>query len=153
MAKNTYKHNDTIKHFENILTDLNYSFNKLSFDNDDDINYDVSINTTGFLSKLQSINVLIYLNFSSYSIHILIGNIYRFDQNEDMNPFYKKVNDANEIISGGSFTVNERLRQILYSSSIYCGNEFSELSVNKVKLLIDSAMNNLIVLLNIIAGN
>lgn len=140
----------TVTIFEDILRSLNYSYKSINL-NDDDINYIVCIPATGNLKKLDIIPVLMYLNIKDYSLTILAGNIYRFKKGEDVNPFYKLVNSVNELIKSGTFTVNEKSNQILYLDSMYCGSDFKELSGNKIRLLIDSFIDGLSVLLTSIA--
>ena len=101
---------------------------------------------------MNKISVLLYSNIKYNSVYLLIENIYRFSDDEDVTPFYKIINTANELCDTGTFIINEKTKQILYSSSIYCGSDFNELSSNKIKLLINSSMRNLEILLNIIAN-
>lgn len=145
----TKSYEEICNKMETILRELDCSFEKN--DLDDDINYFVSIETSGGLKKLGQINSLLYISANHYTANLIIANIYRFEKKEDMSPFYIKINQANERITGGSFTINEPTRQIIYTSSIYCGDNFRELTVNKIRLLLYSSLSNLAVLLKILA--
>lgn len=149
MEKNTQNYKEIRLKFEDILHSLGYSFEELNID-DEDINYSIDIVPTGNLKKLNSIDALMYLTPNTYYIYLLIGNIYKFQKSEDIDPFYKLINTVNESISGGTFTINEITRQILYSSSIYCGQNFKEMSKNKVVLLLEPTINNLLIMLDAI---
>lgn len=151
MEKNTQKYNELESKLNIFFTELTYTFEKVDL-GDDDLNYIVSIDTSGALIKLNTIDVLLYASIKLSSLCLLIENIYRFSDDEDITPFYKKINNANELANGGNFIINEKSRQIIYSSSIYCGSDFKELSINKIKLLINTSMRNLEILFNIIAN-
>ena len=60
---------------ETIFKDLHMEYEFLDF-GDEDLNYDVNINTTGKLKTLGRINCILYFNDNDYSMNLIVANIY-----------------------------------------------------------------------------
>lgn len=131
--------------FEKYLQELGVKYEKIDFD-DDDLNYKITMNVKNKIRGINELEFLVYLQKEDSSIHILLLNIYNLI-GKDVNPYYKKINIINADLDFGKFIINEKLKQIVYSDSIYCGSNFKELSEHKIKILLDGVVYNLIIFL------
>ena len=114
---------------ETIFKDLHIAYKLLDFQ-DDDLNYDIQINTTGKLKLLGQINGILYFSSNDYSMNLIVGNIYRIKNDKKLLSLYEILNQVNQMQTAGNFTLYnaENDKQILYRSSIPCGEDFSKLS-------------------------
>ncbi len=138
MEKSTKEYNDLKIKMENSFKNLNYHFEFVDFD-DGDLNYFVRI----ILTKKMRFNCLLYAEIKKASISLLSFNIYSFDKNESLDPFYKIMNDINSIISHGKFIISENMREIQYLSTINFKENFSDFTDNKIEILVEDYKNNL----------
>ena len=141
---------------EQILKELKINYDFLDLE-DDDINYSITFNTSGSLKKLNSINIngILYLHHNDFSLNFIIPNIYVFDKSKENMMVYDVLNATNCEISYGKFLIykSEDKREVYYSSSINCGNEYELLNTSLVKTQLDMLTNSLSKLLPRIIHN
>lgn len=136
---------------EKVFKELGIEFLMEDFNKSDkDLNYLIHITTMGGLKPLNYIKALIYFNFSVFSMNLLIANIYKIEESENINELYSIINKINLNISSGSFGIfeydecgNHKLSQIIYKSSINCGDDFSDLDKDLVASQLTAFINAL----------
>lgn len=121
---------------ENIFKELRIKYHEVDL-KDDDLNYWIYINISGRFKAMDTIAGCLYLSSDNYQMCLLVANIYRFAENEDVTPFYKIVNDANAY-AHGTFAITGDQKQIIFRNTDYCGEDFSELSIEAVKIQINN---------------
>ncbi|SOY32197.1 hypothetical protein AMURIS_04955 [Acetatifactor muris] len=128
------QHNDDIKNkIESIFNSLHIKYQILDFP-DNDLNYTLQVSTIGKLKALKSINCMLYLRRIDYSLNIMVANIYKIKESENILDIYELLNDLNLKISSGNFMIyGDSTKQIIYKASVNCGNNFSELDSHLVK--------------------
>lgn len=133
MVKNMKNYDNLKFKIESIFKELHIEYSLLNL-NDDDLNYDIQINTTGKLKLLGQINCILYFNNIDCSMNLIVGNIYRIQNNENILPLYEMLNEINQMQRAGNFTISniKDHRQIFYRCSVLCGKNFSELDKNLV---------------------
>lgn len=143
MEKITENYNYVRNKFEKCLEELSFSFKLLEFDDDDDINYDISFEAPEPFKFVDTLQGIMYANIKENSITLIVINIYNIPKKKSITPFYRLVNDVNNTILHGKFSVREDIRQIIYTASVDCGDNFIDLSANKIKLLVNDYSENL----------
>lgn len=152
MEKNT-KNYDLVKNkFEESLKSLKITFKVLDLE-DDDINYEVYFSVPKLSKSLGSLQGVMFANLIENSITLIVVNIYNIPSKKNITPFYKLVNDVNNIIAHGKFSVKKDIRQIFYRASIDCGENFQDLTAKKIQLLIDDFGENIMPLFMTIYHN
>ena len=153
MVKNMKDYNKLKLEIEGIFNSLDISYSILDFQ-DSDLNYNIQINTIGKLKPLNSITCVLYLCLSDTSINLIVGNIYRIYNDNNLLLLYEAINNINMSISNGNFILtNDTPKQIFYKSSMNCGNEFLNLDdklvatqintfVSALESLLDSLKNS-----------
>lgn len=144
MVKNMIEYNSVEKIIEELFKQLKIKYSKLDLD-DDDINYSIKFSTYGKLKLLNYINAIVYFHHSDFSMNFIVFNIYTLNDenyNIDTLDIYEVVNEINSELSGGSFLIKDN-KSIFYRSSIYCGNDYSELNANMIKRQIDIFIESL----------
>lgn len=133
---------------ETIFKDLHMEYEFLDF-GDEDLNYDVNINTTGKLKTLGRINCILYFNDNDYSMNLIVANIYRIRNDENILYLYEILNKINQMQRTGNFTIFniKDTQQICYRCSVICGKEFSELNKALVEFHFQSFISSLEILL------
>lgn len=148
MEKNTNQYNEIKTKLESCFKELNYKYSLVDL-NDNDLNYEVSIDSSYFFKSMSNIQGIFYACIGDNTITLTIPNIYYLDKKKDLNHLYRIINDINSLLNHGRFLIKENLNHIVYSSSINCGENFSELTTMKIKSLSDDFFNNLIKLIAI----
>lgn len=151
MEKNTENYNFVRNKFEKCLKSLNFNFKILDFD--DDLNYEVSFSAPKPFKFLDVLQGIVFANIIENSITLIVVNIYNIPSSKNISSFYKLVNDVNNIIIHGKFSVMKDIRQIIYRASIDCGDDFQDLTEKKIQLLADDYAENLIPLFSAIKKN
>lgn len=132
MVNNMNNMKETKEKLEKIFFDLGIKFTYLDGLNDDDLNYELLISSTGVLKPLKLIHCICYYNFESNTINIIVPNIYKISRRDDVDLLYKIVNDANLHIDMGSFSIfeNEKIKskQIVYRTTYKCGENLDNLT-------------------------
>lgn len=129
---------------ETIFHELKIAYKDIDLQ-DDDINYIISFGTYGGLKSLKSINGILYLHFSDFSLNFIVLNIYTLGKNDcyiDTLDIYEVVNDINSEILCGKFLVEDN-KSIIYKSSINCGDNYIGLDNQVVKKQIDIFLDSL----------
>lgn len=137
------------KQIEEYFTELNIKYEYIDLE-DNDINYFITFNVSGSLKAMNTISGILYLDLIHCSLSMLVLNIYKFNTEDDIQSFYKILNDVNRDLVCGNFTVTNDLTQIIYRCTIDCGKDFSELGENIIKHQINNFMEGLVNLFNII---
>lgn len=138
MVNNMKNYKELKDKIESLFKLLDIKFKNIDL-RDNDLNYDIEIEAVGKLTILNSINCMLYLTESDYTINLLVGNIYRINRGENISDLYEILNKQNIHISNGNFYIfGEEERQVVYRSSISCGKDFSGLTEDLLKLQIIS---------------
>lgn len=135
MVRNMKNYNEVRNKIESILTSLNIDYTFLNLE-DDDLNYSIDIPTlSNKLKLLNSIHSIMYL-CDDFTLNFISPNIYVIKNDEELSPYYEIINDANISLTSGSYTIFDAkdCNVIVYRSSINCGNEFSELNEELIRL-------------------
>ena len=143
MEKNIQSYNKLCEELEINFKKLGYKYKKI--DLDEDANYMLSIGTekSGLESirKLKTIDgVVIYVDVADYSLNIIATNVYKINRERDINTYYKLVNNVNNIIDHGRFSLYAEKYSILYRSTIEQGEGSLE---KKIKNIVDEYLGNL----------
>ncbi len=124
---------------EEIFASLNIKYEYQDLD-DEDLNYFIIFDTPeGRLKALKSIGGVLYLSPEYNTLSMLILNVYKFKESDNIESFYRIINLVNTKLSYGNFSVYEEKdgeSQIIYRCSIHCGNDFSVLDEQMVKSII-----------------
>lgn len=127
MVKNMKDYKQIKTKIENIFNSLEINYSILDLQ-DDDLNYRIQISTIGKLKPLNSITCIFYLCSVDTSINLMVGNIYRVNEDKEMLFLYEIINNINMSISNGNFILTtDSPKQIFYKSSVNCGDGFSDL--------------------------
>ncbi len=140
----------SMKNYDNLKLKMKKIFDSLQIEysmlelNDDDLNYRIQISTIGRLKPLNSITCVLYLCETDMSMNLLVGNIYRVNNESNLLFLYKTINDINMSISNGNFVLtDDSPKQIFYRSSVNCGDDFSDLDEELVRYQIISFISAL----------
>lgn len=152
MEKNTKKYDFIRNKFEECLRSLKFTYKAIDLE-DDDINYDVRFHAPKLFKSLGSLQGVMFANLNENSITLIVVNIYNIPSERNITPFYKLVNDVNNVIMHGKFSVKKDIRQIIYRASVDCGENFLDLTEKKIKLLIDDFGDNIMPLFMAIYQN
>lgn len=137
------KNKDIIDKIESIFKSLHITYKILDLE-DKDINYFIQVSTIGKLKSLNSISCMLYLKEIDHSLNIVVANIYKIKQNENVLEIYELINTLNLKIASGNFMIyGDAPKQIIYKSSVNCGDNFLELDENLVKFQIVSFISYL----------
>lgn len=83
------------------------------------------------------------------SMNLIVGNIYKCDNDDDLLSIYEIINQTNIRTNIGNFNlIGNSPKQIFYKSSVNCGYNFSDLNDELVKLQLDIFTDALEKLLN-----
>lgn len=119
---------------ESILKALDVKYDLLNINKDDDLTYCIQISTIGELKPLNSITCVLYFQEFDYSMNLLVGNIYKIAEDENIFPLYEIVNNANIHILYGKFVIfGDEAKEIIYRGVINCGKDFCELNESLVR--------------------
>lgn len=148
------------KKIQQIFENLKITYNYLKI-RDDDLNYEIEIPSIGIFKPLNSISCIFFLRFDDFSSNLLAVNIFKISNKDKDSNLYKIVNDTNLECSGGAFSIykidmeedGDYDKQIIYKSTMNCGNEFSELNDEKVRMQMLSFITALNILFDNIKGN
>lgn len=133
MVKSMINYDKLKSKIETIFRALRVEYSILELQ-DNDLNYSIQINTIGKLKPLNSISCIFYLCEFDMSINLIVGNIYRANDDDNLLFLYKVINEINMYINNGNFTlINDSPKQIFYKSSLNCGTDFSNLNDELVK--------------------
>ncbi len=132
MVKSMKNYNELKSRIEGIFDSLEIKYSILELE-DTDLNYKIQISTIGKLKPLNSITCVFYLCEADMSINLIVGNIYRVYEENDLLFLYKTINSINmSIINGNFILTDDSPKQIFYKSSVNCGDNFSDLDVGLV---------------------
>lgn len=138
---------ETKEKLEKIFFDLGIKFTYLDYFNDDDLNYELLISPTGVLKPLKTIRSICYYNFEDNTINILVPNIYKIDNEDNISSLYKIVNDANLHTVMGSFSIFEnditKSKQIVYRTTYKCEENFDNFTKSSFEDHIESLILNI----------
>lgn len=134
--------------FENIK--IEYEYIDLE---DDDLNYLISFNTSRFgkLKVKNDISGILYLSAVDNTLNMMVLNIYKLSDADDINAFYKYLNNLNQKVARGRYTIDDNSKQIIYRVTSNCGDEFEGLNEDLISLQLTSFMYGLEDLINWIA--
>lgn len=148
MVNNMRNYSNIRLKLEKIFQSLEMEYSILEME-DDDLNYSIQINTVKKLKPLNSINGMLYLNGKDMSMNLIVGNIYKCDNDDDLLSIYEIINQTNIRTNIGNFNlIGNSPKQIFYKSSVNCGYNFSDLNDELVKLQLDIFTDALEKLLN-----
>lgn len=128
-------YNEIKEKLEKIFNELRIKYTELDL-KDDDFNYLISINIGGRFKAMNTIAGCLYLSLNNNQVCLLVANIYKFAEDENLIPFYKILNDINAI-GHGVFAITSDKKQIIYRNTEFCGEKFSDLSAEAIKQQID----------------
>ena len=78
---------------------------------------------------------VLYLSYNYITFWGL--NIYRFEEGEKIDPYYKIVNDVNAQQFTGKFLIIEGIPRIVYHDSLFCGPESEILTKELIQNLLE----------------
>ena len=135
MVPNMNKYEELNFKVQSILHNLKVKFTNVDIDGD--LNYSIQISTIGKLKNLNYINALLYFEMIDDSMNFFVGNIYKILKSDDVLSIYEKINYINNTNYSGHFSVygNEK-KQIVYRSSIFCGDDFCCLNEQLIQSII-----------------
>lgn len=139
--------NKTKEKLERIFSDLDIKFTYLDYFNDDDLNYELLISSTGVLKPLKTIRSICYYNFEDNTINILVPNIYKIDNEDNIGSLYKILNEANLHIVMGSFSIIEnditKSKQIVYRTTYKCEENLDNFTKSSFEEQLESLILNI----------
>lgn len=153
MVKNMRNCDKLKSKMKEIFNSLEIEYSILEF-SDDDLNYEIQVSTIGKLKPLNSITCILYLCEFDMSINLIVGNIYRVYDESDLLSLYRIINSINMSINNGNFILSDDSpKQIIYKSSVNCGDDFAELDDELVIFQINIFVGALERLLDLLKGN
>lgn len=115
---------------EKIFSELGIQYKRLDLD-DEDLNYELKITTEGDLKPLNYIHCISYLDFDRNTINTIIPNIYSVSNEDNITRLYETMNKVNMKTLTGVFNLfqsdDREKKQIIFRSTINCGENFSEI--------------------------
>lgn len=140
---------ETKEKLEKIFFDLGIKFTYLDYLDDNDLNYELLIPSTGVLKPLKLIRSICYYNFENSTVNILVPNVYKIssENKEDIDLLYKIVNDVNLHIVMGSFSILEtkttKSKQIVYRTTYKCGENLDNFTKSSFDEQINFLLSNI----------
>lgn len=143
MEKNTKDYNYVHQRMEQCLNNLNYNFEYVEFDEQDyDINYYVFFKIP-FIKSEELFQVLLYADLEDETVTLLSPNKYNLKDNKNIYDLYEVLNNVNNSILHGKFSIKKEDDVILYTVSINCGEDFNELNEKRIQSLINIFLQSL----------
>lgn len=104
---------------------------------DEDINYDIEFNANGKYKAVGRINGILYFHHNDYSLNLIISNIYRLKESDNLSFFYELINNLNINFTYGKFYVLTDKTQIIYRSNVSCGENYLLLNESLLQTHLD----------------
>ena len=116
------------KQIEKIFIENKIIYRKLPID-DNDLNYFIQIPAIGDLKPLKRIHAYFYADFDDNTINLIIPNVYKISDKDDISYILEIINKTNLKNAVGLFAITEgEESQIIYRDDVNCGENFCNLS-------------------------
>ena len=118
---------------EKYFNQLNITYEKEDKNKDKELEYKIHFKPSGKLQFMSGLSGIMCFDLSDNSVTCLGVSVYRFNEGEDITPYYKIVNDANAQSVFGKFVIFEEIPLIVYQSCVFCGSECEILTIKIIQ--------------------
>ena len=133
------------KDIEKIFDKLNLKYEIANYE-DDDLNYFIQVDGSNILTGTGMLEALMYFSTNYPKCTVMIGNVYRFKEDNKSNAL-EIANKINAKLNSGKVVVFEKPKQLIYIDSRVCGS-FSEIDEEFIDIIIKSLYISLAIIYN-----